>query len=163
MSPKKNKTNGDAGESSKFSWEGANDNKLLLLTQGRYVKPDEYEKLSSAFNANNSPASGITTGSIRNRISALRVKQRDLYDGLNWELPDGGAGHSAKKPRGGKRAADDDGGEPETPTKKPRAKKAKKSKEAMLDSDREAQSSDSEENAVHVVVKEEEQQFEFED
>jgi hypothetical protein len=33
----------------KFIWEGPNDNKLLILTQGRYVKPDEYEQLASAF------------------------------------------------------------------------------------------------------------------
>ncbi len=40
---------------------------------------------------------GATTGSIRNRISALRVKQRDLYESLGWDLPSGGAGHSTKK------------------------------------------------------------------
>ncbi|KAF1850870.1 uncharacterized protein K460DRAFT_350870 [Cucurbitaria berberidis CBS 394.84] len=121
MAPKKAAaTNGEAGEAGgKFTWEGPNDNKLLLLTQGRYVKPDEYDQLSKAF-------SGTTIGSIRNRISALRVKQRDLYETLGWDVPEGGAGHSAKKTKGGKRSIDDDSGEPQTPTKKSRATKAKK-------------------------------------
>jgi hypothetical protein len=87
-------------------------------------------------------ATGTSIGSIRNRISALRVKQRDLYLELAWDLPEGGAGHSAKKTAGTprktpttkKRAADmldaDDavdaeGEEMGTPSKKPRAKKAK--------------------------------------
>jgi hypothetical protein len=34
--------------SQKFTWEGPNDTKLLLLTQGRYVKTDEYENLATA-------------------------------------------------------------------------------------------------------------------
>jgi hypothetical protein len=46
--------------------------------------------------SNNDPP-GTTTGSIRNRISALRVKQRNLYESLGWDVPEGGAGHSAKK------------------------------------------------------------------
>lgn len=68
MPPKKatNGTNGEASEggvsyvvynvvsarltpTQKFTWEGPNDTKLLLLTQGRYVKTDEYEQLASAF------------------------------------------------------------------------------------------------------------------
>ena len=51
------------------------------------------------------PNPGTTKGSIRNRISALRVKQRDHYEKLGWKLPDGGAVHSAKKTKGGKRNA----------------------------------------------------------
>ncbi|KAJ4367161.1 hypothetical protein N0V83_007691 [Neocucurbitaria cava] len=129
MPPKKAAaaTNGDAaGEVSG----------LLLLTQGRYVKPDEYEQLASAF------GSSVSTGAIRNRISGLRVKQRDLYEKLGWELPEGGAGHSAKKPKGGKRGVSEDGGgaggaEPETPSKKPRVKKAKKEAAAKKGEDSE--------------------------
>lgn len=70
---------------------------------------------------------GATKGSIRNRISALRVKQRNLYEERGWELPDGAAGHSAKKAKAtpSKRASDEDG-EPETPSKKPRADRKKK-------------------------------------
>ncbi|KAF1838982.1 hypothetical protein BDW02DRAFT_644110 [Decorospora gaudefroyi] len=126
MPPKKAATNGDASDASgPFKWEGPNDTKLLLLTQGRYVKPDEYPKLSTAF-------PGTSTGSIRNRISALRVKQRDMYADAGWELPEGGAGHSAKKaaaPARKKRNADADGSdEVQTPSKKPRAKRVKKDK-----------------------------------
>jgi hypothetical protein len=57
---------------------------------------------------------GTSLGSIRNRISSLRVKQRNLYESLGWELPDGGATSR-------KRAAGDDG--EGTPVKKARAKK----------------------------------------
>jgi hypothetical protein len=32
----------------KFTWEGPNDTKLLLLTHGRYVKTDEYDSLATA-------------------------------------------------------------------------------------------------------------------
>jgi hypothetical protein len=80
-------------------------------------------------------------GSIRNRISALRVKQRDLYAGLSWELPDGASGYSNKKGANSnpntpkktpkKRAADDsgesaEGGGSPVKEKKARQKKAKK-------------------------------------
>ncbi|KAF3038103.1 hypothetical protein E8E12_004028 [Didymella heteroderae] len=124
MPPKNttNSTEGGATEDGKFVWEGANDNKLLLLTQGRYVKPEEYEQLASAFPS-------ATVGSIRNRISALRVKQRNMYEERGWQLPEGGAGHSAKKAKAAtsKRAAGDElGGEPATPTKKSRAHRKKK-------------------------------------
>ncbi|KAF2128346.1 hypothetical protein P153DRAFT_404397 [Dothidotthia symphoricarpi CBS 119687] len=114
MPPKKAAANGDTSEAGgKFTWEGPNDSKLLLLIQGRYVKPEEYETLSTAF-------PGTTAGSIRNRISALRVKQRTLYDDLKWELPEGGAGHSAKKKK-----RELSGAEEGTPTKKARVKKGK--------------------------------------
>ena len=85
------------------------------------------------------PHPGTSIGSIRNRISALRVKQRDLYLDLSWDLPEGGAGHSAKKtattprktPLSKKRGVDAveadglDEEEVATPSKKPRVKKAK--------------------------------------
>ncbi|CAO2649586.1 Nn.00g069710.m01.CDS01 [Neocucurbitaria sp. VM-36] len=122
MPPKKAATNGNASDlggvrSLDFTISGPD---LLLLTQGRYVKPEEYAQLSTAF-------PGTTKGSIRNRVSALRVKQRDLYEKLGWKVPEGGAGHSATKAKGGKRGiSEDDLADPETPTKKPSAKKAKK-------------------------------------
>ncbi|KAF2847304.1 hypothetical protein T440DRAFT_212253 [Plenodomus tracheiphilus IPT5] len=159
MPPKKSTTpgtnNGDATASdgnTKFTWEGPNDYKLLLLTQGRYVKPEEYEKLATAFTGDTS------TGSIRNRISKLRVLQRNLYEELGWELPEGGAGHSSKKTatstatttaatatpkktpskkRAGSTTADaDDGGDVEaTPSKRQRVKKGGKKKEVEVEED----------------------------
>ncbi|KAG9195876.1 hypothetical protein G6011_00997 [Alternaria panax] len=91
MPPRKSVANSDAGEAGgPLKWEGPNDAKLLLLTQGRWVKPDEYSQLSSIF-------PGTSTGSIRNRISALCVKQRDLYFELDWQPPEGAAGHGGKK------------------------------------------------------------------
>ncbi|KAE8850685.1 hypothetical protein PTNB73_00297 [Pyrenophora teres f. teres] len=108
--------NGDAGEGP-FKWEGPNDNKLLLITQGRY--------LTTAF-------PGTTTGSIRNRISALRVKQRDFYESMGWTLPEGGATKKtpSKKKTPIKRDAEDAGVDDaeeaeQTPSKKPRARKPK--------------------------------------
>ena len=79
------------------------------------------------------PHPGTSLGSIRNRISARRVKQRDLYLDLSWDLPEGGAGHSANKTPGSKKRGADvlkngdglDEEEAATPSKKPRAKKAK--------------------------------------
>ncbi|EMD67858.1 hypothetical protein COCSADRAFT_197582 [Bipolaris sorokiniana ND90Pr] len=95
--------------------------KLLVLTQGCYVKPEEYEQLSTAF----------LVGSIRNRISVLRIKRRDLYEQLGWTLPEGGAGHSSQKktPKSAKKRNADESADDaalETPSKKPRVRKGKK-------------------------------------
>ncbi|KAJ8107970.1 hypothetical protein OPT61_g8501 [Boeremia exigua] len=122
MPPKKatTGTNGDAAEGGKIIWEGANDLKLLLLTQGRYVKPDEYPTLASTF-------PGVTVGGIRNRISTLRVKQRNLYEERGWTLPEGAAGHSAKK-----RGAGGEG----SPCKKARGKKVEKQAEVVEEEER---------------------------
>jgi hypothetical protein len=104
---------------------------LFILTQGRYVKPDEYEQLSSAFPGKPKPSEsiqptltrvGTSTGSIRNRISALRAKQRDLYEELGWTLPEGGATKKGAGTTPAKRKKTDDEGE-ETPSKKARGKK----------------------------------------
>ncbi|KAH6153568.1 hypothetical protein HBI68_160900 [Parastagonospora nodorum] len=153
MPPKKlasSRPNDTSDAPTKFTWEGANDNKvphlpvppplfsvltsqqLLLLTQGRYVKTDEYEQLASAF-------TGTTVGSIRNRISALRVKQRNLYEEMGWDVPEGGAGHSAKKKRGA------EGGDEGTPSKKPRAKKGMAKAKAVEEESEEAAQNDDEE------------------
>ncbi|EUC44127.1 hypothetical protein COCMIDRAFT_27514 [Bipolaris oryzae ATCC 44560] len=144
MPPKKAAANGEATDGA-FKWEGPNDLKLLLLTQGRYVKPEEYEQLSTAF-------PGTKVGSIRNHISILRIKQRDLYEQLGWTLPEGGTGPSTQKktpkkrtadgseagdtardtlskktPRSArKRSADADDDGVDTPSKKPRARKGGK-------------------------------------
>ncbi|KAF2631308.1 hypothetical protein BU25DRAFT_386395, partial [Macroventuria anomochaeta] len=104
----------------KFTWEGANENKLFLIILGRHIQTSEFEEVAKAF-----PATG---GAIRNRIGLLRSKQKKVYEELGWELPNGN-GTSAKKGKvtPSKRAADEDGegGEPETPTKKPRAPRKK--------------------------------------
>ncbi|KAH4812793.1 hypothetical protein HBH61_079900 [Parastagonospora nodorum] len=176
MPPKKlasSRPNDTSDAPTKFTWEGANDNKvphlpvppplfsvltsqqLLLLTQGRYVKTDEYEQLASAF-------TGTTVGSIRNRISALRVKQRNLYEEMGWDVPEGGAGHSAKKKRG---AEGGDEGTPSkkprgeqgegTPAKKPRAKKGMaKAKAVEEESEEVAQSDDGEIKPENGIKKE---------
>ncbi|PZD41969.1 hypothetical protein A1F97_03935 [Pyrenophora tritici-repentis] len=130
MAPKKAvSASGDVSEGP-FKWEGPNDNKLLLITQGRYVKPEEYEQLTTAF-------PGTTIGSIRNRISALHVKQRDFYDSMGWTLPEGGATKKtpSKKKTPTKRDVEDAGVDDaddaeQTPSKKPRARKPKTPKKA---------------------------------
>ncbi|KAH7087694.1 hypothetical protein FB567DRAFT_592363 [Paraphoma chrysanthemicola] len=129
MPPKKASTNGDANDAGgKFTWEGPNDTKLLLLTQGRYVKPEEYANLATAM--------GTSEGSIRNRISTLRVKQRNMYEALKWQLPEGGATKKTSPKKRGAAGADDDGsGEQETPTKKARKKKGVKEEKVESESE----------------------------
>jgi len=92
---------------------------------------------------------GTTVGSIRNRISTLRVKQRNLYEEMGWDVPEGGAGHSAKKKRG----AEGDEGTPSkkargegtpTPAKKPRAKKGAAKAKAAEEGGEVGQSDDEE-------------------
>ncbi|EFQ87690.1 hypothetical protein CFE70_001693 [Pyrenophora teres f. teres 0-1] len=116
--------NGDAGEGP-FKWEGPNDNKAAMLSRTSMSRPDEYEQLTTAF-------PGTTTGSIHNRISALRVKQRDFYESMGWTLPEGGATKKtpSKKKTPIKRDAEDAGVDDaeeaeQTPSKKPRARKPK--------------------------------------
>lgn len=50
-----------------------------------------------------------------------------MYEERGWDLPEGAAGHSNKKVKAppSKRASGE-GGEPETPTKKPRTSRKKK-------------------------------------
>lgn len=95
-------------------------------------------------------------GSIRNRISALRVKQRNMYEKHGWELPEGGAGHSAKKAKTtpSKRVADGEDVESETPTKKPRASRKKKQSKSASPEKRSA-AEDEEEMTDSVKMKEE--------
>jgi hypothetical protein len=98
-------------------------------------------------------------GSIRNRISTLRVKQRNMYEEKGWELPEGGAGHSTKKAKvtPSKRAAgDEEGGEPETPTKKPRAARKKKETKSATPEEKGSAADDDEEmgNGVKEEVEE---------
>ncbi|KAF1362163.1 hypothetical protein EJ07DRAFT_175383 [Lizonia empirigonia] len=123
MPPKKaasSTTNPDATESSKFTWEGPNETKLLLLILGRHVQTSEFETIASAI-------PGATGGAIRNRMSVLRLKQKKLYEELGWELPSGTATAAKKGGKGAsKRAAGEDGGEVETPTKKARGGGKKK-------------------------------------
>ncbi|KAJ4379134.1 hypothetical protein N0V86_005177 [Didymella sp. IMI 355093] len=120
MPPKKTAANGEAGDG-KFIWEGANETKLLMIMLGRHIGTSEFDDVAKAF-------PGATGGAIRNRIGVLRGKQKKVYEELGWELPSGGATPAKKaKVTPSKRAAgDEEGGEPETPTKKPRAPRKKK-------------------------------------
>ncbi|USP75698.1 hypothetical protein yc1106_02972 [Curvularia clavata] len=115
MAPKKAAaTKDEASEGAQpFKWEGANDLKLLLLIQGRHALPDEYEQLATAF-------PGVSTGGIRNRISNLRIKQRELYESLGWALPESVAANGGKRaPKAAKkRGADESDAADETPKKK---------------------------------------------
>lgn len=93
-------------------------------------------------------------GSIRNRISALRVKQRNMYEEHGWGLPEGGASHSTKKPKAtpSKRGAGTgDGAEAETPTKKARTARRKKPATPEKDS-----GGEDDEEVGDEIVKEEE-------
>ncbi|KAI4613295.1 uncharacterized protein J4E87_009942 [Alternaria ethzedia] len=138
MPPKKKTA---AAEGGAFRWTLENEKKLLILTQGRYLTAEDYERIVGVF-------PGTSIKGVQVRVSLLRVEQRKLYEEYGWTLPEGGA--KAKTPvttprktpggktaNGKKRGADvldaveGDGGdgldedEVATPSKKPRAKKAK--------------------------------------
>ncbi|KAF2999442.1 hypothetical protein E8E13_007785 [Curvularia kusanoi] len=128
MAPKK-AASSNPTEGGKFTWEGANENKLLLIIFGRHVTTAEHEEVAQAF-------PGATAGAIRNRIGILRGKQKKLYEDLGWEdkLPSAGsAPASAKKAKTtqAKRALDADVNDEEmeletSPSKKARATPRKK-------------------------------------
>ncbi|KAH7386779.1 hypothetical protein DE146DRAFT_182442 [Phaeosphaeria sp. MPI-PUGE-AT-0046c] len=119
MPPKKStpKTAASATEdgNGKFLWTVENERKLLILTQGRYLTGEDYERLTTVF-------PGTTKKAITVRVSKLRVEQRDLYKELGWELPEGGAKRKAS------------GAGEESPAKKARSptKKGKKSDEEKV-------------------------------
>ncbi|KAK1915166.1 hypothetical protein P3342_002973 [Pyrenophora teres f. teres] len=91
--------NGDAGEGPFNSFSSP---KAAMLSRTSMSRPDEYEQLTTAF-------PGTTTGSIRNRISALRVKQRDFYESMGVDDAEEAEQTPSKKPRARK---------PKTPSKK---------------------------------------------
>jgi hypothetical protein len=92
---------------------------------------------------------GTSPGSIRNRISALRVKQRNLYEELGWDMPEGGAARKKDTPKTPKKRAGDDGDE-STPSKKPRAKKAKKEVSPEVENEGESEEKGVKEEDVEV-------------
>ncbi|KAH7074614.1 hypothetical protein BKA63DRAFT_596131 [Paraphoma chrysanthemicola] len=128
MPPKKKAASPDdnADGSGTFRWTLENERKLLILTQGRYLTADDYERLVTVF-------PGTNLNGVKIRTSRLRVEQRNMYEQLGWTLPEGGATKKAGTKKRG--AADDEGvggengdaeKEKEKPAKKARAKKAKK-------------------------------------
>ncbi|KAL1608736.1 hypothetical protein SLS59_001926 [Nothophoma quercina] len=152
MPPKKvAAANGETGEG-KFTWEGANENKLLLIILGRHIQTSEFEEVAKAF-------PGATGGAIRNRISVLRAKQKKVYEELGWELPNGNATPAKKgKATPSKRAADEDGenGEPETPTKKPKTPRKKKETKSSTPEKKDSGAEDDDEKMGGVKAEEEE-------
>jgi hypothetical protein len=111
-------------------------------------------------------STGTTVKGVQVRVSLLRVEQRKLFDEHGWTLPDGGAvSKKTATPRkttaGKKRGADAvDGDEDEageemgTPSKKPRARKAKAKKEDVFEEQIE-DDNERESDKEGVVVKEE--------
>ncbi|KAF9694891.1 hypothetical protein EKO04_007157 [Ascochyta lentis] len=88
MPPKKATTS--ESSDGKFTWEGANENKLLLIILGRHIQTSEFEEVARAF-------PGATPGAIRNRLSVLRSKQRKVYEELGWEVSVSTAGGGMAK------------------------------------------------------------------
>ncbi|KAF2823953.1 hypothetical protein CC86DRAFT_408965 [Ophiobolus disseminans] len=126
-----------------FRWTLENERKLLILIQNRTLAAEDYDRLLTAF-------PGTNLNGVKIKCSRFRVEQRNTYEELGWQLPEGGAGAKrkkdepdtpVKKPRAKKetkaKESEDDGegvkDEPETPVKKPRAKKAAKAKESEDD------------------------------
>jgi len=109
------------------------------LTQGRYLTGEDYERLVTVFPGASTnpfsphpsnpltPPTGTNLNGVKIKTSRFRVEQRNMYEELGWQLPEGGAGSKRKK-------AADGTAEPETPTKspakKPRAKKGSKAAKA---------------------------------
>ncbi|KAI4678921.1 uncharacterized protein J4E88_006209 [Alternaria novae-zelandiae] len=127
MPPKKKTA---AAEGGAFRWTLENEKKLLILTQGRYLTAEDYERIVGVF-------PGTSIKGVQVRVSLLRVEQRKLYEEYGWTLPEGGAKAKTpvttprKTPGGKKRGVDAvegdglDEDEVATPSKKPHAKKAK--------------------------------------
>ncbi|KAH6848476.1 hypothetical protein BKA58DRAFT_349026 [Alternaria rosae] len=152
MPPKKKVAAAEGGEAEggAFRWTLENANKLLILTQGRYLTGEDYERLVSVF-------PGTNLNGVKIKVSRFRVEQRKLFDEYGWTLPDGGAVLK-------KGAVDGADGEEEdelaTPTKKPRGRKPKAKKE---DVEEEYISSGGGEKRESVGVKEEVLDEEIED
>jgi hypothetical protein len=141
---------------------------LLVLIQGRYLTGEDYERLVTVFPGNHIPIpltpsfihaffhlpishsllsygfadahSGTNLNGVKIKVSRFRVEQRNMYDQLGWQLPEGGAVNKKRK------EGDREGGE--TPKKKARggaaaAKKGagveKKKKKKERESDGEAE------------------------
>ncbi|KAH9872599.1 hypothetical protein J1614_004992 [Plenodomus biglobosus] len=117
---------GDGGASAPFRWTAENERKLLLLTLGREMNGDEYERLAGVF-------VGTTFEGIRQRCNNLRRQQRKLFEEYGWDLEaaaparKGGEGMTAKKGGEGttakKRGGEENGG---GVVKKARGKKGEK-------------------------------------
>ncbi|OAL02578.1 hypothetical protein IQ06DRAFT_367114 [Phaeosphaeriaceae sp. SRC1lsM3a] len=126
MPPKKSTTKAAAAIGTEdgngaFRWTLENEKKLLILTQGRYLSGEDYERLVKVF-------PGTNLNGVKIKVSRFRVQQRDLYKELGWDLPEGGA--KRKNSGGG-------GSREETPTKKARtpSKKGKKEVEEKVEED----------------------------
>ncbi|KAH8733212.1 hypothetical protein GQ44DRAFT_23025 [Phaeosphaeriaceae sp. PMI808] len=156
MPPKKKTpaTDEPAEEGGTFRWTLENERKLLILTQGRYLTSADYERLvKDVF-------PGTNFNGVKIKVSRFRVEQRNQYEQLGWELPEGGAGHGKRKGAGeggtpGKKIKGkmEEEGEVEVPTpcKKARGKGGKKS---VLKEEEKEEKEDSEGGGA--VVKEEE-------
>ncbi|KAI4607244.1 hypothetical protein J4E83_009700 [Alternaria metachromatica] len=138
MPPKKKVAAAEGGEAEggAFRWTLENANKLLILTQGRYLTGEDYERLVSVF-------PGTNLNGVKIKVSRFRVEQRKLFDEYGWTLPDGGAVlKKTPTPRKNKKrdaeedAGEEDGVEDETPkAKKPRGRKAKVKKEESVEAE----------------------------
>ncbi|KAI4929148.1 hypothetical protein J4E85_005773 [Alternaria conjuncta] len=142
MPPKKKVAAAEGGdaEGGAFRWTLENANKLLILTQGRYLTGEDYERLVSVF-------PGTNLNGVKIKVSRFRVEQRKLFDEYGWTLPDGGAVlKKTPTPRKNKKrdaeAEGENDEEDETPkAKKPRGRKAKAKKEESVEAEAEEEDS----------------------
>ncbi|KAI4704910.1 hypothetical protein J4E89_009495 [Alternaria sp. Ai002NY15] len=145
MPPKKKVAAAEGGEAEggAFRWTLENANKLLILTQGRYLTGEDYERLVSVF-------PGTNLNGVKIKVSRFRVEQRKLFDEYGWTLPDGGAVlKKTPTPRKNKKRdaeaegeEDEEDEEDKTPkAKKPRGRKAKAKKEESVEAEVEEEDS----------------------
>ncbi|KAI4606092.1 hypothetical protein J4E80_010300 [Alternaria sp. BMP 0032] len=143
MPPKKKVAAAEGGdaEGGAFRWTLENANKLLILTQGRYLTGEDYERLVGVF-------PGTNLNGVKIKVSRFRVEQRKLFDEYGWTLPDGGAVlKKTPTPRKNKKrdaeAEGENDEEDETPkAKKPRGRPAKAKKGSSVEAEVEEEHSE---------------------
>ncbi|RYN79029.1 hypothetical protein AA0117_g3849 [Alternaria alternata] len=123
MPPKKKTvaSEGSEAEGGAFRWTLENEKKLLILTQGRYLTGEDYERIVTVF-------PGTNKKGVQVRVSLLRVEQRKLFEEYGWTLPEGAA-----KAKG-----------PVTPRKNTTPKATTPKKRAALGADGDGEGDDSE-------------------
>ncbi|KAH7122532.1 hypothetical protein B0J11DRAFT_569329 [Dendryphion nanum] len=152
MPPKKatadSAANGENNGDGAFRWTAENERKLLMLTMGRTLSADDYEKILEQF-------PGTNLNGIKIRTSRLRCERVNIFAELGWDLPEGGKavkrstgvkGDTKITPKKKRAAKDED----ETPTKPRVTKKAKVKTETQV-----ARDDDLDEGGKEEAVKEE--------
>ncbi|KAF2490482.1 hypothetical protein BU16DRAFT_622083 [Lophium mytilinum] len=80
----------DTNANTKFTWAGENERKLMMLTLGRQLGAEDYEKIAACFPE-------VTLVAVKIRTSRLRVERTNLFKKLGLGEPDAGAAGKGRK------------------------------------------------------------------